>query len=72
MRNAYSMAVGRAKTTQMTSRETADGGLAVWSKARPTSVSLAFPGVPHLAEFYAPDADQARTLAVSERIRPVS
>jgi hypothetical protein len=72
MRNAYATAVGRAKTTQMTSREAAGGGLAVWSKTRPTSVYLAFPGVPHLVEVYAPDADQARTLALSGRIRPVS
>jgi hypothetical protein len=72
MRNAYATAVGRAKTTQMTSRETAGGGLAVWSKALPTSVYLAFPGVPHLVEVYSPTADQARTLALSGRIRPVS
>ena len=72
MRHAYATAVGRAKTTQMTSRETVGGGIAVWSKTRPTSVYLAFPGVPHLVEVYAPDADQARTLALSGRIRPVS
>jgi hypothetical protein len=72
MRNAYATVVGRAKTTQMTSREAAGGGLAVWSKTRPTSVSLAFPGVPYLVEVYSPDADQARTLALSGRIRPVS
>ncbi len=72
MRNAYATAVARAKTTQMTSHETAGGGLAVWSKTRPTSVYLAFPGVPHLVEVYAPDADAARTLALSGRIRPVS
>ena len=72
MRNAYATAVGRAKTTQMTSRETVGGGIAVWSKTRPTSVYLAFPGIPHLVEVYAPDADQARALALSGRIRPVS
>ena len=72
MRNAYATAVGRAKATQMTSREAAGGGLAVWSKTRPTSVYLAFPGVPQLVEVYSPDADQARTLALSGRIRPVS
>ena len=72
MHNAYATAVARAKTTQMTSRKTAGGGLAVWSTARPTSVYLAFPGVPHLVEVYAPDADAARTLALSGRIRPVS
>jgi hypothetical protein len=72
MRNAYATVVGRAKTTQMTSREAPGGGLAVWSKTRPTSVSLAFPGVPYLVEVYSPDADQARTLVLSGRIRPVS
>ena len=72
MRNAYATAVGRAKATQMTSREAAGGGFAVWSKARPTSVYLAFPGVPQLVEVYSPDADQARMLALSGRIRPVS
>ena len=71
MRNAYATAAGRAKSTQMTSRETTGGGLAVWSKTRPTSVYLAFPGVPHLIEVYAPDADTARTLALSGRIHPV-
>lgn len=71
MRNAYATAAGRAKSTQMTSRETTGGGLAVWSKTRPTSVYLAFPGVPHLIEVYAPDADKARTLALSGQIRPV-
>ena len=43
----------------------------MWNLARPTSVYLAFPGVPHLVEVYAPDADEARTLALSGRIRPV-
>ena len=31
----------------------------------PTSVYLAFPGVAQLVEVYAPDADEARTLALS-------
>jgi hypothetical protein len=69
--NAYATAVARAKTEQMTSRETAGGGVVVWNLTRPTSVYLAFPGVPHLVEVYAPDADEARTLALSGRIRPV-
>ncbi len=72
MRNAYATAVGRAKATQMASEKAAGGGLAVWSKTRPTSVYLAFPGVPSLVEVYSPDAGQARTLALSGRIRPVS
>jgi hypothetical protein len=71
LRNAYATATGRAKGTQMTSRETPGGGLAVWSRTLPTSVYLAFPGVPHLVEVYAPAADDARSLALSGRIRPV-
>ena len=69
--NAYSTAAARAKTAQMTSRETAGGGVVVWNLTRPTSVYLAFPGVPQLVEVYAADADEARTLALSGRIRPV-
>jgi hypothetical protein len=68
---AYATAVTRSKNPQMTSRKTADGGVAVWSRARPTSVYLAFPGVPQLIEVYAPSAAEARTLALSGRIRPV-
>jgi hypothetical protein len=71
LRDAYATAAGRAKSPQMTSRETPGGDLVVWNRTRPTSVYLAFPGVPHLVEVYAPDADQARRLALSGRIRPV-
>jgi hypothetical protein len=72
MRNAYSTAAGRAKAAQMTSRKAAGGGLAVWSTRRPTSVYLAFPGISQLVEVYSPDAGEARRLALSGRIRPVS
>jgi len=71
LRNAFATAVSRSKSAQMSKSETAGGGLVVWSRTRPTSVYVAFPGVPHLVEVYAPDAEQARTLALSGRIRPV-
>jgi hypothetical protein len=71
MRDAFATATVRAKSPQMTSRETGAGALAVWSKTRPTSVYLAFPGVSQLIEVYSPDAAQARSLALSGRIRPV-
>jgi hypothetical protein len=71
LRNAYATAVARAKTPRMTSRDVAGGGVAVWNRTRPTSVYLAFPGVSRLVEVYAPDAGEARTLALSGRIRPV-
>ncbi len=71
LRNAYATAVSRSKAPKMTSRETAGGGLVVWSQTLPTSVYLAFPGVPQLVEVYAPDAADARRLALSGDIRPV-
>ena len=71
LQNAFATAVTRSKSPQMTSRETAGGGVVVWNVTRPTSVYLAYPGVPQLVEVYAPDPDQARTLAFSGRIRPV-
>ncbi|HUQ22200.1 MAG TPA: hypothetical protein VM049_04225, partial [Gaiellaceae bacterium] len=56
LRGAYATAVARAKTAQMTSRIAAGGAVVVWSVTRPTSVYVAFPGVPQLVEVYAPDA----------------
>ena len=38
----------------MTSQPTRNDGLAVWSRARPTSVYVAFRGVPSLVEVYSP------------------
>jgi hypothetical protein len=71
LRNAYATAVARAKNAQMTSRATAAGGVVVWNLTSPTSVYLAFPGVPQLVEVYSPDAETARALALSGRVRPV-
>jgi hypothetical protein len=69
--NAYATAKAQAEAEGMTSRETRNGGLAVWSRAQPTSVYVAFAGVPYLVEVYAPDAAEARRLALSGRVRPV-
>jgi hypothetical protein len=69
--NAYATARARAKSAGMASRETRNGGLAVWSRAQATSVYVAYAGVPQLIEVYAPDAAEARRLALSGRIRPV-
>ncbi len=69
--DAYATAVSRAKGAEMTSSRTAKGGLAVWSKAQPTSVYVAFRGVPSLVEVYAPKAEDARTFALSPQLRPV-
>ena len=71
LRDAYGTAVQRANADAMTSRRTANGGLAVWSTKQPTSVYVAFRGVPSLLEVYAPRAAEARTLALSGRLRPI-
>ena len=71
LQDAYGTAAGRAKGAGMTSQPTRNGGLAVWNKARPTSVYVAFRGVPSLIEVYAPDAKEARTVALSGRLRTV-
>jgi hypothetical protein len=70
VRGAYATAKARAKGEGMMARETRNGGLAVWNRERPTSVYVAFAGVPQLVEVYAPDAAEARRLALSGRIRP--
>jgi len=71
LRDAYATATLRARSRATISRRITGGGIAVWSKAEPTSVYVAFPRVPHLVEVYAPDADEARRLALSGHIAPV-
>jgi hypothetical protein len=69
--DAYATASRRAGSDEMTSRRLGDGGLVVWSPAQPTSVYLAWRGTPALVEVYAPDAAEARAVALSGRVRPV-
>lgn len=71
VRDAYATANTRAKAESMVSRRSRNGGVAVWSRAQPTSVYVAFPGVGQLIEIYSPDAAEARRLALSGLIRPV-
>jgi hypothetical protein len=71
LENAYATAVARKTEPRMASRRTPGRGLAVWSLDKPTSVYVAFPGVSHLVEVYAQRARDARTLALSRRLRPV-
>jgi hypothetical protein len=66
--NAYATATARARAAQMTSERTQRGGLAVWNRARPTSVYLAFPNVRQLIEIYSPDAGEALRLARSGQV----
>jgi hypothetical protein len=68
---AYATAKSRARSEGMTSRQVTGGGIAVWSREQPTSVYVASRGVPFLVEVYAPSPAEARTLALSGRIRPI-
>ena len=54
----------------MVRREAPGGGLAVWSRLRPTSVYLAFPGSDYLVEVFHPKARSAQHLALSGRVEP--
>jgi hypothetical protein len=69
--DAYATALGRSRGKGMTSRRTDDGGIAAWSLAQPTSVYLAWRDTPSLVEVYAPTASEARTVALSGRVRRV-
>jgi hypothetical protein len=71
LRNAYETAVDRGKSPQMSSRSLDGGGIAVWRGARALSVYIAFRGDPYLVEVYAPEAGEARRLALSGRITAV-
>jgi hypothetical protein len=49
----------------------ANGGIAVYSKSRPTSVYLAYPGAPYEVEVFDPNAATALQLVTSGQIVPV-
>lgn len=72
LRNSYETAVRRGAEPGMVSREMPGGGVAVWSRAEPTSVYLAYPQKPQLVEVYALNPADARRLALSGRVRPAS
>ena len=70
MPDAYATATRRARGAGMASAPASNGGLAVWSESQPTSVYVAWRGVPSLVEVYAPRAADARATALSPRLRP--
>ena len=69
--DAYATAVRRSRSDRMTSRRITGSGIAVWNVEQPTSVYLAWRGTPSLVEIYAPTAAEARSVALSGRVRPV-
>jgi hypothetical protein len=61
-----------ARRQDSISFEVPRNGLAVYSRERPTSVYLAFPGEDVQVEVFDPNAQRARRLARDGRIRPIS
>lgn len=68
---AYDVAMGAARKKGMASRKARGGGIAVWSRQRPTSVYLAYPTSNLLVEVYGPSAHKAQRLALSGDVTPV-
>ena len=68
---AYATAGRAAKRRDMVRRTAPGGGIAVWSRRRPTSVYLAYPGADYLAEVYAVEPQEAQALALSGRVGPL-
>ncbi len=68
---AYDVATGAAKKKGMVSKKARGGGIAVWSRKRPTSVYLAYPTSNQLVEVYDPSAQRAQRLALSGEVKPV-
>lgn len=68
---AYQTAVRSGRAVGSVSQRLASGGLAVWRRSRPSNVYIAFPRSGVLVEIFDPGRSVSRTLARSERVRPV-
>ena len=70
-KRAYEVTQKSARGSGMLSRNAPGGGIAVWSRSRPTSVYLAYPGSDRLVEVFDPDAKRARELVLSGQVSPI-
>lgn len=71
VKDAYNVATRQGEARGRVEREIEGGGIAVYYRARPTSVYIAFPNQDVLVEVYDPQAAEARALALSGRVVPV-
>jgi hypothetical protein len=69
--NSFSGLRHAAKQPGSVSERISDGGLLVYSSARPTSVYFSYPGVKYQVEVYAPSAQSARSLVTAGKATPV-
>ena len=60
-----------SKAKDSVSVKIGDGGLAVFSEARPTSVYVGYPDAKYQVEVFHPSPDEARRLALSGQVVPV-
>jgi hypothetical protein len=71
VKDAFAVATRQGEARGRVEREVPGGGVAVYYRARATSVYLAFPGQDVLVEVYDPQAAEARALALSGRVLPI-
>jgi hypothetical protein len=70
-RDAYASLKKIATKPDSVSRQLAGGGIAVYSKQRPTSVYAAYPGDGLQVEVFDPSPTRARQLVFSGQVRPL-
>jgi hypothetical protein len=68
---AYAVTSSSAERPGMAGRPAPAGGIAAWSRRRPTNVYLAYPGSDVLVEVFHPDPEQARELATTGDVGPI-
>jgi hypothetical protein len=68
---AYAVTSASAERPGMAGRPAPAGGIAAWSRRRPTNVYLAYPGSDVLVEVFHPDPEQARRLATAGDVGPI-
>jgi hypothetical protein len=70
--DAFAVTQAAARKPGAVALELPGGAVAFYSKARPTNVYVAFPGIEEQIELFDPSAQRAHQLATSGRIRAVS
>ncbi len=68
---AYEATAKSGRGKGMVSRNAPDGGIAVWSKSRPTSVYVAYPGSDRLVEVFDPSPRRVRDLVFSGQVSAI-
>jgi hypothetical protein len=72
MQAAYAALQQSARSKGAVAFKAANEAFALWRRARPTSIYLAYRGTPYLVEIYDPNPRRARSLAKSGKINRVS